>query len=128
MSITHRGRLDRRRTLRVALSVPLHVRAASDSIDRFNLKTCTLSINSHGALIQLDPEVSVGETLLLVNENSGKAAEARVVSVHRGKDGKNYVGVEFAEENPAFWDMNFPRPGARPLRRFRPVIPDEQPF
>lgn len=121
MPITHFRRLDRRRTLRVAISVPVQVRARTDSIDRFHVRTRTLSINSRGALIELCPEVAVGDVLLLVNINSGKSAESRVVSLRRGKDGKIYVGVEFTKENPAFWSMNFPCPGTRPLRRPAPA-------
>jgi len=58
-----------------------------------------------------------GQTLLLVNENTNRSIETRVVSARRERDGKMYVGLEFVNPEVNFWHMTFPRPGARPLRR-----------
>jgi hypothetical protein len=46
--------------------------------------------------------------------------ECRVVSIHRARDGKQYIGVEFISPETNFWHMQFPIPGARPLRRIVP--------
>ena len=40
-----------------------------------------------------------------------------MINVRRARDGKNYVGVEFVNEDTNFWHMSFPIPGSRPLRR-----------
>lgn len=117
MSIPHFRRIERRRTARVTLTVPLIVRTGLDASYKFRYRTCSRSVNGYGALIELDPLVSVGETLFLVNEISGQSVESRVASVRRDRDSKNYVGIEFASQNPKFWHMTFPLPGARPLRR-----------
>jgi hypothetical protein len=46
--------------------------------------------------------------------------ESRVVSIHRARDGKQYIGVEFISPETNFWHMQFPIPGAKPLRRIVP--------
>jgi hypothetical protein len=74
-------------------------------------------VNRHGALLQLEQPVIVGQMLILVNENSDRTVESRVVSVKRDKENKTYVGVEFISPDSNFWHMSFPLPGARPLRR-----------
>jgi hypothetical protein len=46
--------------------------------------------------------------------------ECRVVSIHRARDGKQYIGVEFVSPETNFWHMQFPIPGSKPLRRVGP--------
>jgi hypothetical protein len=65
----------------------------------------------------LEENVVPGQSLLLVNENTSRSAEARVAHVRRDRDGKRFVGVEFVNPDANFWKMTFPLPGARPLRR-----------
>jgi hypothetical protein len=55
--------------------------------------------------------------LILVNENSDRTVECRVVSVKRDRENKTYIGVEFISADSNFWHMSFPLPGAKPLRR-----------
>jgi hypothetical protein len=118
MAIAHFRRIDRRRSVRVVLTVPLIVQAQTDE---FNFKTRSLSVNGHGGLIELDQEVEVGETVLVVNEITGQRANGRVASVRRERDLRTkFVGIEFAPHYPTFWHMSFPRPGARPMRRLWP--------
>ena len=64
----------------------------------------------------------VGQTLQVVNENSSRKAEARVVSVQRRRDGKTYLGIEFTSAEINFWHMTFPIPGQKPMRK----IPGER--
>jgi hypothetical protein len=56
----------------------------------------------------------------LMNDNTAQSMECRVVSIHRARDGKQYIGVEFISPETNFWRMQFPIPGARPLRRMVP--------
>lgn len=117
MGISNFRRIDRRRTARVTLTVPLIVRTGLDANYKFRYKTWSRSVSGYGALIEMDPVVSVGQTILMVNEISGQSVEGRVVSVRRDPDWKTYVGIEFTSPNSKFWHMTFPLPGARPLRR-----------
>jgi len=120
MSLLHFRCKERRRTLRVALTVPLTIHGKTDNGDKFSAQTHSQSVNRHGALIQLEEIVLVGQTLILMNDNTAQSMECRVVSIHRARDSKQYIGVEFISPETNFWRMQFPIPGARPLRRMVP--------
>jgi hypothetical protein len=120
MSLLHFRCKERRRTIRVAINVPLTVRGKSDTGEKFSVQSHSESVNRHGALFQLEEIVLPGQTVILVNEHTTQTAECKVVSIHRARDGKQYVGVEFTSPENNFWHMQFPIPGARPLRRAIP--------
>lgn len=122
MSLLHFRCKERRRTLRVALTVPLTVHGKTDSGERFCAQTASQSVNRHGVLFPLEEIVLVGQTLILVNDHTAQSMECRVVSIHRARDSKQYIGVEFISPETNFWHMQFPIPGSRPLRR---VIPNK---
>lgn len=117
MAILHFRCKERRRTLRVSITVPVTVHGQDENGDKFRVKAKSQSVNRHGALLQIDEPVVVGQMLILVNENGDRTVESRVVSVRRDRDSKTYVGVEFISADSNFWHMSFPLPGARPLRR-----------
>ena len=120
MSLIHFRYKERRRTLRVTLTVPLTVHGKSDAGEKFCVQTHSQSVNRHGALFPLEQIVVLGQTLLLVNDITAKSIECRVVTIRRARDGKTYVGVEFISPENNFWHMSFPIPGSRPLRRSLP--------
>jgi len=120
MSLLHFRCKERRRTLRVALTVPLTIHGKTDNGEKFSAQTHSQSVNRHGALIQLEEIVLVGQTLILMNDNTAQSMECRVVSIHRARDSKQYIGVEFISPETNIWRMQFPIPGARPLRRMVP--------
>ena len=117
MSLLHFRFKERRRTVRVAITVALTVRWQAPSGDVFSVKTKSQSVSHSGGLCVLEEPVVVGQSLQMINENSGEAVEAKVVTVRKARDGKTYVGFEFVQPNSNFWRMHFPAPGARPLRR-----------
>jgi len=117
MSLLHFRFKERRRTVRVAITVALTVRWQAPSGDVFSVKTKSQSVSQGGGLCVLEEPVVAGQSLQMINENSGEATEAKVVTVRKARDGKTYVGFEFVQPNSNFWRMHFPAPGARPLRR-----------
>jgi hypothetical protein len=117
MSLINFRYKERRRTVRVSLTVPLTVHGKSCEGEKFAISTHSQSVNRHGALFHLEHLVTMGQQLLLVNDHTTASAECRVINVRRARDGKNYVGVEFVNEDANFWHMSFPVPGSRPLRR-----------
>lgn len=117
MAILHFRTKERRRTLRVSITVPIAVHGQDESGDKFRVKAKSESVNRHGALLCMEQPVSVGQMLVLVNENSDRTVECRVVSVKRDRDNKFHTGVEFTSPDSNFWHMSFPLPGSRPLRR-----------
>jgi hypothetical protein len=117
MGVLHFRYRERRRTLRVVLSVPVIVHGENDMGEKFCVRAVTRSINQQGALLAMEEMVMTGQALLLVNENTNRSIESRVAHVKRERDGKLTVGLEFVNPETDFWKMTFPRPGARPLRR-----------
>jgi hypothetical protein len=120
MSLLHFRFKERRRTVRVAITIGLTVRWEAPSGEVFSVKTQSQCVGQCGGLCVLEEPIVVGQALQLVNQNSGEAVDAKIVTVRKARDGKTYVGFEFVEPNTNFWRMHFPAPGARPLRRPAP--------
>ena len=117
MSLLHFRFKERRRTVRVTLTVGLTVRWQTEAGDKMSVKTCTQAVSREGGLFPMEEPVVVGQELHIVNENSGKSIECKVTTIRKARDGKTYVGVEFLSPSANFWQMCFPVPGTRPLRR-----------
>lgn len=117
MGIIHFRFKERRRTVRVLLSVPLRVSGHTEIGERFSVKALSHSVSLYGASVELELEVVLGEVLQVENEVTREKVEGKVVSIRRSRDGKKYVSVEFLSPKPNFWHMAFPIPGAKPLRR-----------
>ena len=120
MSSIHFRRVERRRTDRVSVFADLTVQGYTENNEKFKLQTRSLCVSGHGGLTILDANVVIGQTLLLINENSRQKAECRVVSLRPGGDGKTIVAFEFVSATTNFWKMYFPPAGAKPLRRAVP--------
>jgi hypothetical protein len=117
MGVLHFRYRERRRTLRVAMALPVIVHGQNEMGEKFCTRAVTRSINQQGALLALEEQVVPGQSLLIVNENTSRSMETRVANVKRDRDGKMYVGLEFVNPEANFWKMTFPVPGARPMRR-----------
>jgi hypothetical protein len=117
MAIIHFRCKERRRTVRVMLTVPLRVSGQTEIGEKFSVRALSHSVSLHGAAIELEQGVVLGEVLRLENEITRERVEGKVVSIRRGRDSKRYVSIEFTEADPNFWHMAFPVPGARPMRR-----------
>jgi hypothetical protein len=117
MAILHFRCKERRRTVRVMLAVPLRVSGKTEIGERFSVRAMSHSVSLHGASVELEQGVVLGEMLQLENEITKERVEGKVVSIRRARDGKRYVAIEFTEADPNFWHMAFPTPGARPMRR-----------
>src|SRR5260370_33411290 len=120
MSLLHFRCKERRRTLRVALTVPLTIHGKTDSGEKFSAQTHSQSVNRHGALFQLEEIVLVGQTLILMNDHTAQSMECRGVSIHRARDGKQYIGLEFISPETNFWHIHLPIAAAKPMS---PIIP-----
>src|SRR5438477_3647594 len=122
MSLLHFRCKERRRTQRVSLAVPLIVHGQTEDGRKFAIHVKSNAVSQHGAQLETEYPVVVGQVLLLLNENNARKVESRVVSIQRKRDGKTYVGVEFLSGEINFWNMTFPLPGAKPLRRAIPKV------
>ena len=117
MSLLHFRCKERRRTQRVSLTVPLALHGHNEDGSKFCIHAKSNAVSQHGAQIESEYPLVIGQVVLVVNESSARKTEARVASIQRKRDGKTYVGVEFLSTEINFWSMTFPLPGAKPLRR-----------
>jgi len=117
MGVLHFRYRERRRTLRVAMALPVIVHGQNEMGEKFCVRAMTRSINQQGALLAMEEQVVPGQSLLIVNENTSRSMETRVAHIKRDRDGKMYVGLEFVNPDANFWKMTFPTPGAKPMRR-----------
>jgi len=97
--------------------VSLVINGQNENAEKFSIRVKTNAVSQHGAQIETEHPLVVGQVVLLINENSARKVEARIVSIQRKRDGKTYIGVEFLSTDINFWNMTFPLPGAKPLRR-----------
>jgi len=111
MTIAYKSnsRLGRRRSQRVALSMPIVVWEPESERREPIEKTRTLSVSRHGGLMTLSTDVSCGQNLMLTNAFSRETQECRVVYVAPDKQEARQVGFEFLEPLAAnFWNISFP--------------------
>jgi c-di-GMP-binding flagellar brake protein YcgR len=117
MQVANYRRIERRRSARVTLAVPLRVDGQGLSGEQFIIRTQSHTVSQFGCLLSLDEEVVPDQTLVLMNEHTRQSIQCKVVTTRRHRDGKRYLGVEFASANSNFWRMSFSKPGARSLKR-----------
>jgi hypothetical protein len=98
----------RRRSMRVLLSVPIHVSGKTTDSQDFEEDTRTLVVNAHGALISLGAVVAAGQSIIISNKTTRKSLECRIVYLGNPHTGKIQMGVEFVKPSPSFWQIDFP--------------------
>ncbi len=98
----------RRRSMRVLLSVPIHVSGMTSDEQEFDEETRTLVVNAHGALISLGAIVSAGQKVTISNNTTRKSLECRIVYLGNPHTGKIQMGIEFLTPSPSFWQIDFP--------------------
>jgi hypothetical protein len=108
---------EKRRSSRVTLAVPVRVDGEDIKGAKFIVSTVTYALSQFGCLLQLDEEVIVDQTLVLMNEHTRQSAQGRIVSTRRHRNGHKYVGVEFISPSENFWRLTFVKPGARALKK-----------
>jgi len=117
MAILHFRCKERRRTVRVMLSIPLKVHGMSTDGETFAVATKSHTVSLHGASLELEFPVQLGDVLMIENELTNEQVEGRVVTIKKTRENKVHVGVEFVDADVNFWHMVFPAPGAKPMRR-----------
>jgi hypothetical protein len=98
----------RRRSMRVLLSVPIHVRGKDSKSRDFDEETRTLAASAHGALISLAATVVAGQLVTVSNNATQQSRDCRIVHLRSVGSGKGQVGIEFLEPSPSFWQIDFP--------------------
>jgi hypothetical protein len=98
----------KRRSQRLALSVPVVAYRSQKSGVPFSEGTRTLMVSAHGALISLDAKVVADQRFVLKHALSGEEQECRVVFTQKKLTGPTEVGIEFRQPAPNFWHIAFP--------------------
>ncbi len=94
-----------RRSLRKAVSIP--VRLCREELGRaWEEETETRLLSRHGASLECQHAVEMGETLLVVRTDTGRQARARVAWLQRRKEGRREIGIEFLDCED-FWELEW---------------------
>ena len=103
--------VERRRSDRLLLTIPLRLEAVDDRGQEFEAEARTVSLNRHGARIQLKHVLKAGQTVRLANLVNQRMADFRVVGPTEpySEEGGQYA---VAKLNPDInvWGIQFPPP------------------
>lgn len=97
------ARLERRRSERSPMALPVTVRGVSLDTKPFQEEAFTLSVSAHGALIALANTVTLGQALFLRNPQTQEEVGAWVTRFGNPRGGLAQVGVELVHPDPDFW-------------------------
>ncbi len=97
-----------RRSQRLCVQIRVSVRGHLQDKTPFAEETVTFVVSAHGALVRLDAETQMGQTVVLEILSTNESHEGKVVFISQGKDAKFHVGIELTKPNPFFWHVFFP--------------------
>jgi hypothetical protein len=97
------NRVERRRSERSPLGLPLSVRGVSLDTKPFQEETVTFSVSAYGALVALATTVTLGQALFLKNLQTQDEAEAWVTRLGLPHGPWTQVGIEFVRPDEDFW-------------------------
>lgn len=97
-----------RRSKRLPLRIPVRVYGRTPEDQPFRDVTETELVSAHGGLLPLAPNVTPGQTILLVNSLTEEERECVVLYVEPDHGNKNRVGIKFAEPRDNFWHAYTP--------------------
>ncbi|MGA3168830.1 MAG: PilZ domain-containing protein [Terriglobia bacterium] len=104
--------IERRRSERLLLSVPIRVEGVDRDGGKFFEDTRTMVINREGARIYLKRPVLAGTTLAVTTQVGRRTARFRVVGPTQPKTGEGGEwGIECLEGNANLWGIEFPPAG-----------------
>ena len=102
---------ERRKTERVMLAIPIRVLAFGSSCGDFTEETETVQVNRAGARIVLKHRVTPGDTIRIVNLQTLREADFRVVGAACLEPGRAAEwGIEYSEFEGNIWGIEFPPP------------------
>lgn len=90
---------------RISIHIPVMAYGWSQNEISFHENSMTLLVNASGGLITLQAQVSVGDTIFVVNQSTQGEQECRVAYVGPEFEGKLRVGFAFKRQAPSFWKI-----------------------
>jgi len=115
---TAEGAGERRRSVRVNISMPVLVRGKKGT-QSFEEPAQTISVSAHGCMVRLAVQVARGQEIAIVNTKTAEELPCTVTFLGQRDGGKTEVGVEFSEPSPLFWRIAFPPEDWDPAERKR---------
>jgi len=101
--------LARRKSARVLLALPVHVRGMSTDRTFFDDPTETILISQHGCMTRITSLVDLGMEVQVVNTKNDVAGTFRVVWVNtEARDGFYYLGLLLLRAESDIWGLHFP--------------------
>ncbi len=102
--------MERRRSQRVHLVVPLNVVWTTPDGVHHNEPAKTEVINAHGGLLQMkEPYPGIKEVVELSHSSTAQSCKGRVVWIFEPEVGKlARIAIELAVASQAFWGVSFP--------------------
>ena len=105
--------VERRRSERLLITVPIHVEGMDRNGEKFSEETKTLVINRQGARIELKRMVAAGSLLVVSTTVGRRSCQFRVVGPVRPiSEEAGELGIECLESNCNLWGIGFPPPSA----------------
>jgi len=104
-----RREMERRRSERLLLTVPIHVEGVDSTGEKFAEDTRTIVINREGARILLKRAVVAGAVLVVSAKTGRRKAKFRVIGPTQPKSGEGGEwGIECLGDNCDLWRIHFP--------------------
>jgi hypothetical protein len=105
----------RRRSQRVVMQLSVRVSGKDNFGSPFTEDTVTEIVSANGALILLAAPVTKGQRLVVTNPRTQTSLECAIVYFgHVGTDHRRQVGLNFALQDPDFWQIRFPPAATSP--------------
>lgn len=100
---------EHRRSPRIMFSIPVSIRGVDDQGKPFETTGRTITLNRHGARIQVPRALKPGQTVRVINQANDAEAEFRVVGpISPPLDKVGEWGVECLRMDKNIWDIYFP--------------------
>jgi len=115
-----------RRSQRVVIDFPVTVFGQGMDGKIFSESTSTMTVNAHGALVNMTKDVDAQKPAILGNPKTQMEVQCRVVYRKEIEKGRYEVALEFAKPFPRFWGINFPPEDWNPAERKKAGSPVKQ--
>jgi len=100
---------EQRRSLRIMFTIPVSIRGVDEKGNPFEATGRTITLNRHGACIQVSHSLKPSQTIHIINQASDAEAEFRVVGpISPPLDQGGEWGVECLRVDKNIWDIYFP--------------------
>ena len=100
---------DQRRSPRIMFSISVSIEGVDENGELFETTGRTVTLNRHGACIQISRSLEPGQTICVTNQANGRGTEFRVIGpISPPHDDVGEWGVECLHLDKDIWEIDFP--------------------